>query len=62
MKHPPRHSSEPGRSFSEADSLYAQLFDLSPSPAVVTRLEDHTVVAINARTAEIVGISQRDAA
>ena len=41
--------------------LFAQLFDVSPFPAVVTRLSDHSVIAINRRTSEIFGISQREA-
>jgi len=40
----------------------AELFDLSPFPAVVSRLADHTVLATNARTSEIFGISHSDAA
>ena len=43
------------------DNQLWQLFDLSPFPAVVSRLRDHTVLAINQRTSEVVGISQRDA-
>jgi PAS domain S-box-containing protein len=34
---------------------------VSPFPAVVSRLDDHTVLAVNARTSEIIGIPQRDA-
>ena len=45
----------------DAASPYPQLFDVSPFPAVVSRIHDHTVLAINARTAEVIGISQRDA-
>jgi PAS domain S-box-containing protein len=45
----------------EAATPYAQLFEVSPFPAVVSRLDDHTVLAINARTSEIIGIPQRDA-
>jgi PAS domain S-box-containing protein len=45
---------EPARS-------YRQLFDVGPFPAVVSRVDDHTVLAINARTSEIVGISPSDA-
>jgi PAS domain S-box-containing protein len=40
---------------------YTQLFDLSPFPAVVSRLSDHTVVAVNHSAAEVVGISVSDA-
>ena len=47
-------SSQPGRS-------YQQLFEAGPFPAIVTRLHDHRVVAINARTAEILGISPDEA-
>ena len=35
---------------------------MSPFPAVVSRLRDHTVIAINQRTAEVVGIAPADAA
>jgi PAS domain S-box-containing protein len=45
----------------EAATPYAQLFEVSPFPAVVSRLDDHTVLAINARTSEIIGIPPRDA-
>ena len=37
------------------------LFDASPFPAVVTRLADHVVLAINQRTSEVFGVSQADA-
>ena len=45
----------------DAVGLYSQLFDLSPFPAVVSRLQDHTVLAINAHASEIIGISHQDA-
>jgi PAS domain S-box-containing protein len=52
----------PGTPPSSADAdTYLRLFDVSPFPAVVSRLSDHAVLAINARTAEVVGVSQRDA-
>ncbi len=66
----PSHSSHPSHvkisaafSMSSAASSnpYAQLFDLSPFPAVVSRLSDHTVVAVNHSAAEVVGISLSDA-
>ncbi len=41
--------------------LAAHLFDLNPFPAVITRLDDHVVLAVNARTVELFGISQQDA-
>jgi PAS domain S-box-containing protein len=44
-----------------ANNQYQQLFDLSPLPAVVSRLEDHTVLAVNASAAELVGVSVREA-
>ena len=34
------------------------LFDLSPFPSVVSRLADHTILAINAHTSEMLGIPQ----
>jgi PAS domain S-box-containing protein len=37
------------------------LFDVSPFPAVISRLRDNTVLALNERTAEIMGVSQQDA-
>ncbi|HVH29684.1 MAG TPA: PAS domain S-box protein [Vicinamibacterales bacterium] len=53
---------EPPRApVNDLQTSYSQLFDVSPFPAVVSRLKDHTVLAINARTSEIIGISQRDA-
>jgi len=44
-----------------ADGPYAQLFELSPFPAVVSRLDDSRVLAINARTAEIFGVPSDEA-
>ena len=38
--------------------MKTELFDLSPFPSVVSRLADHTVLAINARTSELFGIPQ----
>ena len=35
---------------------YSQLFDLSPFPAVVSRLDDHSVLAVNASAASLVGL------
>jgi PAS domain S-box-containing protein len=43
------------------ESPYSELFDASPFPAVVSRLHDHIVLAVNARAAEIIGIPQRAA-
>jgi PAS domain S-box-containing protein len=42
-------------------TMFAQMFDVSPFPSVVSRLSDATVIAINRRTAEIFGQSQQDA-
>jgi PAS domain-containing protein len=42
-------------------SPFEQLFDISPFPAVVTRLRDNTVVAINKRNSEMFGIAHADA-
>ena len=44
-----------------ADAGYAQLFDLGPLPAVVTRMADHTIVAVNRAAADLVGVQQRRA-
>ena len=54
-------SPDSGSTGAGPDSQLAHLFDLSPFPAVVSRLGDHTVIAINQRASEIVGIAQRDA-
>jgi PAS domain S-box-containing protein len=40
------------------EQLFTHLFDVSPFPAVLTRRRDHTIVAINQRTAEIFQIPQ----
>jgi putative membrane protein insertion efficiency factor len=54
----------PGATGSVADTerTYSYLFDVSPFPAVVSRLDNHTVLAVNARTAEVIGVAQADAA
>jgi PAS domain S-box-containing protein len=44
------------------ERLFAQLFDVSPFPAVVSRIRDSTVIAINRRTSEIFGVAQDQAA
>src|ERR671921_2278688 len=41
--------------------LFEQLFDVSPFPAVVSRLRDKAVLAINKRTSEMFGIPHADA-
>jgi PAS domain S-box-containing protein len=43
------------------DDIYAQLFHLSPFPAVVSRLDDSRVLAINARTATVIGMTPEEA-
>ena len=43
------------------DGLFYQLFDASPFPAVVTRLADHRVLAVNQRTSAVFGIAQDEA-
>jgi PAS domain S-box-containing protein len=40
---------------------YSQLFDVGPFAAVVSRLDDHTVLALNARAAEIIGVPRDEA-
>ena len=44
-----------------SDSLFEHLFDISPFPAVVSRLGDKAVLAINRRTSEMFGIPHADA-
>ena len=43
------------------DALFFELFDASPFPAVVSRLRDHIVLAINERTSHVFGIAHEDA-
>ena len=50
-----------GPSGAARDGLFFQLFEVSPVPAVVTRVSDHTVLAVNARTSEIFDIPQDEA-
>ena len=42
-------------------SPFEQLFDISPFPAVISRLRDNSVIAINKRNSEMFGISHADA-
>src|SRR5688572_15934879 len=42
-------------------SPFEQLFDISPFPAVISRLSDNSVIAINKRNSEMFGISHADA-
>ena len=42
-------------------SPFEQLFDISPFPAVISRLRDNTVIAINKRNSEMFGVSHADA-
>ena len=46
---------------SAAHDPYAQLFTLSPFPAVVSRLDDHRVLAVNTSAADVIGVSPADA-
>jgi len=50
-----------GASASPDDGLFFQLFDASPFPAVVTRLADSRVLAINQRTSDLFGIPHDEA-
>lgn len=43
---------------SEHERLFAHLFDISPFPAVVSRVADDTVIAVNQRTSEVFGVPQ----
>jgi PAS domain S-box-containing protein len=46
---------------SAAESAYSLLFDVSPFPAVISRIRDHTVIAVNASTSQLIGIPQNEA-
>ena len=52
---------QPDLPAAELQSRDRSLFDVSPFPAVISRLRDNTVLAINERTVEIMGVSQQDA-
>jgi PAS domain S-box-containing protein len=54
-------SSDFGQHGAPGEPFYSLVFELNPFPAVVSRLRDHTVLAINARTSEIIGIPPGDA-
>ena len=56
-----RKRPQSSRSSAEAEGAYSQLFDEIPFPAVVSRLADHTVLTINARTSEMMGIPAGEA-
>jgi PAS domain S-box-containing protein len=60
-EHPLPQPPQPDIPAAEAERSFSQLFDASPFPAVVSRLSDHTVLALNARTAEVMGVRQREA-
>jgi PAS domain S-box-containing protein len=44
-----------------ASGPFEHLFDISPFPAVISRLRDHSVVAINKRTSEMFGVTHEQA-
>jgi PAS domain S-box-containing protein len=44
-----------------SSSPFEHLFDISPFPAVISRLRDNAVIAINKRNSEMFGISHADA-
>ena len=44
-----------------ASGPFEHLFDISPFPAVISRLRDNSVVAINKRTSEMFGVSHAQA-
>src|SRR5262245_41575686 len=56
----PVNSPSSGKS-SDSDNPYEQLFDANPISAVVSRLSDHRVLAINERAAQLIGIPQNEA-
>ena len=43
------------------ETLFARLFDVSPCPTIVTRLQDHTILAINQRTSSLFGVPHDEA-
>jgi len=59
-KAPPGQSEAAPASTGGAD-IYAHLFEVNPFPAVVSRLADHRVLAINEGTAELIGVPRAEA-
>src|SRR5688572_20460383 len=57
----PEMRSTQGHPAADRDGVFFRLFEVSPVPAVVTRVLDHTVLAVNARTSEIFDIPQHEA-
>jgi PAS domain S-box-containing protein len=53
---------EPRPASATEERLAAHLFDLSPIPAVFSRLEDSTILAMNTRTSEMFGVAEGRAA
>src|SRR5829696_5871050 len=53
-------SAAPPAAASDA-TLFARLFEVIPSAAVVTRLPDHTILLINQYTAELFGVPRLEA-
>ena len=45
------------RDAAAGEAVFAELFAVNPLPAVVSRLQDHVLVAVNARAAEVFGVS-----
>ena len=58
---PASQTSHEGAVRAAEERAYAQLFEASPFPAVLSRLKDGTVIAINERTAEVIGVAPADA-
>ncbi|MGE5813178.1 MAG: GAF domain-containing protein, partial [Acidobacteriota bacterium] len=57
-----RQTSASQQELQASEALFRHLFDSSPFPAVVTRLSDSAVLAINQRTSDRFGFSAADAA
>ncbi len=56
-----KNPGQAGRDVPASDAVYAELFAVNPVPAVVSRLEDDVLVAVNARAADVFGVPQQAA-
>jgi PAS domain S-box-containing protein len=63
MSIPPQgQPAEPNLPAGNSEDLFAQLFNLSPFPALINRIEDGRILAINARVSEIIGVGASEVA
>src|SRR5262245_25765385 len=62
MNSPPEGQKAEPLSTGESEDPFSQLFNLSPFPALISRVEDGRILAINARVSEIIGVGPSEVA